>query len=66
MTPEDVTERVLAISKMRDDYERAHSAEDDLRRDVLQAIALGNTTDPAGCARAAVASAYIKFPRHTA
>lgn len=63
MTPEDVARRVKAIAECRGDDEAAHGMEDRLHWDVLQAIAAGHATDPAGCAAEALKSSQIDFAR---
>lgn len=64
-TPEEVASQVEAIraAAYDDDDEKAHCMEDDLHQDVLRAIALGECTDPATCARIALATVDIKFSR---
>lgn len=56
----DRVERIRAVAD--DDYEAAHGYEDDLFRDVLEAIAKG-ASDPRKLARAALKSTVIEFPR---
>jgi hypothetical protein len=63
VTPAWVRERVAVIWDIADDPERAHSAEDRLHADVLDAIAAGRCDDPRGCAAAALATRGIEFPR---
>lgn len=62
MTVEEVQQRVAEIHEMaeNEDYEMAHSYEDDLYRDVLEAIAGGATND-FELARAALVTADIEF-----
>lgn len=60
MTPEQVAERVAAITAMADDDEEAHVAEDSLWRDVLTAIADG-ADDASALARAALSTLDIQF-----
>lgn len=62
MKIEEVEARVEAISKMRADYEVAHSAENDLHQSVLSAIANG-AENPAGLAAAALKTLEIDFYR---
>lgn len=54
------------VSRIRDqagDDEVAHSNEDALHVRVLQAIALGECSDPVACAREALKSIDIEFAR---
>lgn len=46
-----------------DDSETAHALEDSLRADVLRAIADGSCFDASECARLAVSTAELDFPR---
>lgn len=66
MTPADIHKRVRVIMDLRGDPEAAHAREDDLYRDVLGAIALGECDEPAECAAAALDSQQIVFPRYCA
>lgn len=65
--PRTVLEVRLALSRIADlarhSAEAAHIAEDQLHADVLAAIAAGLCEDPRGCARAALQSSTITFPR---
>ena len=63
MTVADVKTRVRAIKKMAHDDESAHSSEDQLREDVLRAIADGTATDSKQLAREALKTSDIKFAR---
>jgi len=63
MNPEAVARRVEAIANLVDDPEVAHAREDELWRDVLQAIADGKAWDARLCARRALQTAEISFPR---
>ena len=63
MTLDEVVERVKAISERADDAEVAHSMEDGLYRDVLAAISAFDCEDPVLCARAALRSTELNFPR---
>ena len=63
MTPKSVLARVAKIAKMAGDDESAHSAEDDLHKDVLSAIASGKCVDPKECARIAMTTTGIPFSR---
>lgn len=68
MTVDEVRARVEdirdAAMNLRDD-EAAHLREDDLWRDVLRAVADG-AADPAGLARAALATLDLEFGRYCA
>ena len=66
MTVEEVLARVEGIRAVASDDEVAHGREDDLHRDVLQAIAMGACADPAGCAKAALTTGDIEFARYYA
>lgn len=66
MTPETVKARVDAIAAGKQDYEMAHIQEDEMFREVLKAIADGTCADPRECARVALTSCDIRFPRHCA
>ena len=63
MTPEDIQKVVDCIRAIQGDPESAHLAEDDLYISVLCAIACGLVDDPAECARVALTTADIQFPR---
>lgn len=65
MTVADVQERLAKIRILAEacDHEAAHSEEDLLYTEILQAIADGKCTDPAAVAREAVTSDSIKFYR---
>ena len=63
MTVKDVEARVERIASLSHDPEAAHIAEDQLYRDVLKSIAEGICNDPAGCARAALKTGDLGFPR---
>lgn len=62
MTPQDVRGRVIEVATQVQDPEAAHSDEDKLLADVLQAIADG-ADDPSALAREALRSLEIRFPR---
>lgn len=62
VTPEMIERWVQRVSDMADDPEAAHAEEDAIFHLVLQAIAEG-VADPAGCARAALKSCDLNFPR---
>ena len=62
-TVEHVRRRLEDIAASRGDAERAHSMEDDMHQAVLRSIAEGVSEDPAGCAKAALESLNISFPR---
>lgn len=62
MSPEDVRTRVAQIERMAMDDEAAHSAEDALHRDVLDAIANG-APDAEALAREALDTLSMSFAR---
>jgi hypothetical protein len=62
MTTDEINERVQAIKDIAHDDEVAHSAEDRLYIDVLQAIANG-ADNPRELAAAALATQGIEFAR---
>lgn len=62
MTIEELQRRVDHIKAIAGDDESAHSEEDDLRRDVLQAIADGNPI-AAALASLALTTSEIEFSR---
>jgi hypothetical protein len=63
MTREDVARRIDMLVAYADDDEKAHEMEDQLHQDVLQAIATGTCSDPAGCANEALRTLSIEFER---
>ena len=63
LTVEEIEKRVALIRAMSWDRELAHVGEDNLRRDVLAAIADGTAEDPARCAAAALKTREINFVR---
>ena len=63
MTPETIQQAVDYIRAVQDDPEEAHNAEDQLHQAVLAAIAGGLVDDPAECARVALTTAEMTFPR---
>jgi hypothetical protein len=63
MTPAIVQKRIEQIKEKRHDDEVAHGLEDKLRQDVLLAIARGECTGPAECARLALTTSEIDFAR---
>lgn len=65
MTKSEVKKRVKDIKESAGDYESAHSMEDDLYLDVLNAIADG-AKDAAELAKEAIKTTKINFPRHCA
>ncbi len=58
-----VRQRVFDITKVSNDSERAHVAEDILYRDILRAIAEGRCADPTMCATEALKACLIEFRR---
>jgi hypothetical protein len=65
MTLEYVAAQVAAIRQAAGDFEVAHAWEDELREDVLKAIASG-APDAAKLAREVLKTSEIKFARYTA
>ena len=65
ITPEKVAERVALIDRIADDFEGAHSEEDNLYRDVLMSIVAGSP-HPQQLAIEALRSQQIHFPRYCA
>lgn len=63
MTLDDVKKRVADIAAMAGDAEVAHSAEDGLYLELLEAIADSKCEDPQGCAAEAVKTQAIDFER---
>lgn len=66
MNIEDVFRKLSEIADVVGDYEAAHSREDDLYYDLLKAIAAGECDDPEACARVAISSKHLDFPRYCA
>lgn len=66
MTVAYVDAEVLSISMIKSDTEVAHSKEDSLYQEILQAIADHNCDKPAQCCKAALKSKQINFTRHMA
>lgn len=63
MTLEEIKKRIAHIEKIAADDEAAHGEEDDLRHDVLKAIAGGSCEDPAACAALVLTTSEIDFCR---
>ena len=63
MTPEEIQVRVDEIDRESADDEAAHSDEDALHHDVLQAIADGTAEDPKLCAFVALSTREITLAR---
>jgi hypothetical protein len=63
MTPETIQRAVDTIREMQRDPESAHFYEKALHQAVLAAIAVGRVDDPAECARVALTTAEMTFPR---
>ena len=63
MTVDEVVKRVEEIRHCAGDDEVAHSMEDALHGDVLQAIADGHCDKPDECAKAALMTEKIAFER---
>lgn len=66
MTPDLVRSRIADIAASAGDFEAAHGMEDDLRADVLNAIATWDIEDGIECARLAMTTSDIEFPRYCA
>lgn len=65
--PDDVRQRVVEIEEVGDsDYERAHSLEDALYKDILEAIREDRCYAIQACAREALKSQDIDFRRVSA
>ena len=62
MTIEEIQKRLQAIKDVKDDYEKAHSREDELWRDVLRAISKGADNAPE-LAKEVLKSRRIQFAR---
>lgn len=63
MTTVDVRKAVRDITKYRHDAESAHSREDTLYEALLRSIADGTCENPKECARLALVSKTLEFPR---
>ena len=63
MQPATVAAAVAVVAAAAHDPEVAHSCEDDLMRQVLTAIARGQCADPPECARLALQTMDLDFPR---
>ena len=66
MTPAEVKQMVEEVAQTYDKYdddERCHSMQDGIYEALLEAIADGSATDPAGCAREALEIKRIEFAR---
>ena len=66
INPYTVLRAVEEIDRRQLDYEAAHSMEDDMRAEVLRHIAQGTANNPQACARAALATDHLDFPRYCA
>jgi hypothetical protein len=66
LTPDKIAEIIEDVGSYAHDPETAHMMEEDMRTSVLQGIADGTIKDPAACARAALASSALDFPRFCA
>jgi hypothetical protein len=64
MTEAEVLRRVEEIRSIASDDSTAHLEEDNLREEVLQAIADGVCDNPQACARAALTTEDIDFARY--
>lgn len=65
ITPEEARAQVESLKRSRGDYEIAHSMEDTLRHDVLEAIAAGSP-HAVELASIALETSDIKFARYCA
>lgn len=63
MTVEQVRKQVEFIKSVAEDDEAAHSYEDELHQQVIQAIAAGKCENPRELALEALATRNIKFAR---
>jgi hypothetical protein len=63
MNAEMVRQRVEKIRAMAGDDEAAHGEEDNLREDLLRAIANGECVNPQDCAQIALTTNDIDFAR---
>jgi hypothetical protein len=63
MTPETIQQAVDGIGEIQGDPESSHFYENQLHQAVLAAIAGGLVDDPAECARVALTTAEMTFPR---
>lgn len=63
VSPEMIRRWVTKIERLSDNPESAHVEEDHMRDAVLRAIASGLVDDPAACAKEAIKSCDIAFPR---
>ena len=63
ITVDAIRQRIDAIDDLSDDWEAAHREEDQLYRDVLQAIANG-APDPTHLARTALETSSLFFDRY--
>jgi len=66
MTVKDIESRIEQIKACGRDYEAAHAAEDRLYVELLGAIAEGKCRNPKACAKAALATQKMDFPRYCA
>lgn len=63
MTLDEIKDRVGRVKARSRDAEAAHFLEDQLRNDLLQAIAQGRVSDPAAAAQIALETNGFSFPR---
>lgn len=63
MNLKDVKDAVKRVKNLAGDPEGAHCTEDDLYRELLASIADGSCEDPAKCAKEALKTRKIDFPR---
>ena len=63
MTPESVARAVEYVRSLAGDPELAHGAEDSVHMAVLLAIVDGEIEDPQECARIALTTRDLDFPR---
>jgi hypothetical protein len=63
VTEDEVLAKVEVIRGLAGDAESAHAEEDSLHMHVLAAIADGSCVEPELCAKAALSTMLIDFPR---
>lgn len=63
MTPDAVRQRVAAIEAVASDDEQAHGLEDELYRELLEAIANDTCQEPRLCAAIALRTQLVQFAR---
>jgi hypothetical protein len=63
MTLDEIKDRVGRVKARVSDPEVAHGLEDELRDDLLKALAEGRVSDPAAAAQIALETNNFNFPR---